>query len=656
MPAKEPLKDVGNQRYIKGATPKRSDDNLRPPPLNYGLSLAEMLKEDPPEGFVEPSLTLSAVKSPTTESPAAKSPSGGSPIATPKSSTLKKHHIINKPSFASVRRLFSPKQKNEAFQEGLQSTRRKYTPIVTRQDASFNTAGSPNPQLSVQDSPALNSPPRDYNVFTTPRQSSSPFSATNISPFKHEVTAQTSFGSHKKTGATTPTHSSHQPSSSFTTSPNSSPGKIYGQPPACMARPVIPRKVTHEHLRLTKFPPVSKEDIAKLPKEIEPTLPSPELSPFAQLSPIVSRYHSPSTSFHNVSGLSLNHPVGYRDTFKDDEEFFDFPATPVKHLQPGRRDYSTASIAKMPETPEQLSRYPLPKLNRKRKGREDRVANNAPPAAIAKETTGLGISTREYPHSSTDNEIAYPQGSLPPASYETPTPTSPVTPKSWYMTAPSSPERKGPVTKSEVVSPPMPRIRDDYVAAAKPPYEDPRHPPSPSRDPYVAEAEPATANILRYFADCTPKTIRQARLGITDERERLKVQAKVRGLTGTELVMRHPGEPAHPNHERGFHAKNLWCRRHTSPCSACNSACCVMAEALKAYDEASNPGAEAVVREACEVIGACAEAADISTFVECGECVEFVCPECVGVCPVEGCGILFCKVSTTIEDRGWNVR
>ncbi|KAL8896705.1 MAG: hypothetical protein Q9207_007577 [Kuettlingeria erythrocarpa] len=48
-------------------------------------------------------------------------------------------------------------------------------------------------------------------------------------------------------------------------------GKIYGEPPAYKIRP--------EHLRLSSFPPVPKEELARLPRDLEPTLPSGQVSP-----------------------------------------------------------------------------------------------------------------------------------------------------------------------------------------------------------------------------------------------------------------------------------------------------------------------------------------------------------------------------------------
>ncbi|KAI4121271.1 MAG: hypothetical protein LQ338_006461 [Usnochroma carphineum] len=137
--------------------------------------------------------------------------------------------------------------------------------------------------------------------------------------------------------------------------------------------------------------------------------------------------------------------------------------------------------------------------------------------------------------------------------------------------------------------------------------------------------------------------MRQARVSISDEPDRLKVLAKIRGLTGTQLVMRLPGRPKHPNHERAFYAKNLWCMHHTHSCSVCNAACCVLTEAVEAYDEATNHYDKAIAKEAGDVIQACVYPLDSTTFLECAECDRFVCPDCIGICPDNDCKLHFCK-------------
>ncbi|KAI4121152.1 MAG: hypothetical protein LQ338_006531, partial [Usnochroma carphineum] len=485
---KKPLTFDGDQsRFVKGARPQGEDDDLRPPPLRFGeKSLAEMLSEAPPEGFREPSVTSPTAKSPAARSPATQSASAGSTNTTPKSGNFKKGRLISRPSLASVRRLFSPKQKHsEAFEDSVELTggvtsqgsplRRKTIPVVTQQDA-FGIASPTGSQLSGHDLPPPCMSP-DSNVFMTAFPSTSTSSSSGMSPFEIELAAQTSFSSNKKSSATTPTHSSRGPSSSFTTSTNPSPGKIYGQPPPSMTRPIIPHRVTEEHLRLTSFPPVSKEDLAKLPKDIEPTLPSPELSPFA------SRHCSQPTSLKHVSsispdregsaGLSLTKSVGNLGAFKDDENVFNYPAQSVKRLPTLRHAYSTASIAGMPETAEQLSRYPLPRLNLKWKkevekynhnsptartpdaveygdgqGHSVTVAKHAPPGSIsaarrkaemAKEALRLGISSPGFAQTPVDDQATH-QSRFSPESCDSPIRT-PVTPKSGNVT-PSFPDFK----------------------------------------------------------------------------------------------------------------------------------------------------------------------------------------------------------------------
>lgn len=295
-PHKKSLREVAElaqYRYMKGGAPKRTVDDLIPAPLRFGeISLLDMLKEGPPEDFDQPSATSSAAKASAAISSVPKSTSAGSVATTAKSGTLRKVLKINKPSLASVRNIFSPKPKHsEAMKDVIELTESvtdstsplhlKHATIVSGRKANGSTNPT-SPQLLGQDSPEPTSPFGDHNKFATPHDSASTYSSAGKPHTDHDFNAQRtiSSSSDKKTAATTPTHSSRGPFTPLTTtSTNPSPGKIYGQPPACMIRPVVPHKVTEKHLGLTSLPPVSKEDISKLPKEIEPTLPSPELSP-----------------------------------------------------------------------------------------------------------------------------------------------------------------------------------------------------------------------------------------------------------------------------------------------------------------------------------------------------------------------------------------
>ncbi|KAL9011743.1 MAG: hypothetical protein Q9173_003436 [Seirophora scorigena] len=286
-------------------------DDLRPPPLRCGeKSLIEFLREGPPENcFHTPSPSLTA----------------GSAVERSKSVTPKKSHSIGRSSLATVRRLLSmsPKQ-----QDG--SDRPKHIPIVTAQSA-FTIPSPTSSSLSEQFSPWFTV----SNSLMTPPLSRTTTNSAGPSTSQHELSAQKSF---HHTETTSPTHNSRGASSSFGHSTHSSRSQIYGQPPAAMVSPVIPRKVTGEHLSLTSFPPVSKEDIAKLPKEIEPTLPSPEMSPFA------SRHHSRQTSLRHLSsnsptveafpGLTPQTRASNLDTKMEDGRVFNLSAPPSAHQRP----------------------------------------------------------------------------------------------------------------------------------------------------------------------------------------------------------------------------------------------------------------------------------------------------------------------------------
>ncbi|KAL8925057.1 MAG: hypothetical protein Q9208_003741 [Pyrenodesmia sp. 3 TL-2023] len=136
-------------------------------------------------------------------------------------------------------------------------------------------------------------PPEDCDqpLVTSPTVGSAPPTPTMGTPKKGRKLAKQSLSAvrrlitpkHKRaepvpgavetSGPSSPSHVPGTPGSdghetATTTSPTSPTplGKIYGQPPAYKIRP--------EHLRLSSFPPVPKEELAKLPRDLEPTLPS----------------------------------------------------------------------------------------------------------------------------------------------------------------------------------------------------------------------------------------------------------------------------------------------------------------------------------------------------------------------------------------------
>ncbi|KAI4140808.1 MAG: hypothetical protein LQ341_003691 [Variospora aurantia] len=321
VPEVRPLvRDGPQSRYVRGARPQCSIQDLRPPPLRYNeKSLIDILKEGPPENYgqgVSPCCTT------------------GSATDRSKSVTPKKSHSIGRSSLATVRKFLSasPKQKDE-------SHRPKHIPIVTAQNA-FNMPSPTSSQLSEQFSPWFAVPANVSNAPITPPLSRTTTNSAGFTATQLESSTQRSL---HRDGTPTKTSSNHKTRGASTSYAQRS--QIYGQPPAAMISPVIPRKVTGEHLSLASFPPVSREDIAKLPKEIEPTLPSPEMSRFAWC------HRSQQTSSHQAS---INSPtveafsgprsqtwISNFETNIEDRRVFKLSALPASHQRP---DYCTYSI------------------------------------------------------------------------------------------------------------------------------------------------------------------------------------------------------------------------------------------------------------------------------------------------------------------------
>lgn len=125
---------------------------------------------------------------------------------------------------------------------------------------------------------------------------------------------------------------------------------------------------------------------------------------------------------------------------------------------------------------------------------------------------------------------------------------------------------------------------------------------------------------------------------------------ELRRITGTEVVWHNDQNslfPKHPNHHRVFKAKNLWCIQHHAKCALCKSACCVYMEAVAAFKYARNRYAQSIAKEAGEMIKTCSlNQVEESTFLQCSECYRLMCPDCIGICPVEQCQLQVCKASS----------
>ncbi|KAL8732595.1 MAG: hypothetical protein Q9181_003877 [Wetmoreana brouardii] len=116
--------------------------------------------------------------------------------------------------------------------------------------------------------------------------------------------------------------------------------------------------------------------------------------------------------------------------------------------------------------------------------------------------------------------------------------------------------------------------------------------------------------------------------------------SKLRKLTGTEVVKYQPASNRmeHPNHNREFKSRNLWCVQHQGYCGSCKVACCVYEETVEAGKQARDHYTKQLVSEVGKVILAASTFnEEPSTFLKCGECARFFCPKCIGICPVDMC-------------------
>ncbi|KAL8934293.1 MAG: hypothetical protein Q9216_005981 [Gyalolechia sp. 2 TL-2023] len=621
--------DGEHSRYVKGGRSQSATDDLRPAPLNSGQkSFLEMLKEGPPDEAqcdATPSASSSANAIFT------------DPVSHNHSDPQNKEQQVSISKFASLRKLkLLPSTKNtNNDSHGRVDLKRLFSPSSRK----------------VKSIPTTQDSDGGYELSTS-------YPATQASE--------------TATPARSPNTPQH-PADTF--SPSSSPGKIHGQPPASMTRPVIPHTVTGDHLNLTNYPPLSKDDLATLPKEIEPTLPACE----------------------QTFGLARRAPL--------------------------RHCHSTPPISDPPQVLDRLADYPLPEPKRSRNGKIQKYDRNDPAART------LEILAHEeiYGRDSTIRKYAPPE-TVEVARREAATHiqhksafsdssgsslTAPVTPTSGHLT-PSTPgflefyenlsrSSKGSsksshrgsnkVSSEQIASPKLPRINEDHTIFESPAEAHPRSSnhvllsrnrdstgvrPQPSRRLFAAtsliqgertegnalsEAQlnrqipvanhtvtPAMANMERYFRRCTPESMHSARIGILSLSDRTRVSSELRSITKTEVVWhddRNSIFPKHPNHHRNFKSRNLWCIQHRAKCALCKSACCVYVEAVEAFIYANSPYDKLIAKEAGELIKMCSlNQVEESTFLQCSECYRTMCPNCIGICPVEQCQLQTCKASS----------
>ncbi|KAL8949475.1 MAG: hypothetical protein Q9222_004423 [Ikaeria aurantiellina] len=462
--------DGAHTRFVKGGQNNSEVDDLRPQPLYTGdTSLLEILKEGPPADLdsLLDIYTLDDAK----------------PCA-----PVKKDGENQKKSFGSLRKIFSPKLKKK---------RSKSNVLELSEDFGGNSNhlhGHPTPSNRLRNAHQAFSS-ADMDQF---EKIANEYTKHGPNPYPPSLTPQTSFGD-----SNTPTIPSHEqelkeqkrllrdkkesPIASLRMSrksdmvvPDSVPSPCASTSPgisrsSTLARPELQHRVTEEHLKLTNYPPVSKEDLAQLPKDLEPTL------PVSKHDSLDSR-HSPVPSSILVrdfvqQGPTNKNSMDHINTWASDRRQHSFPSSVQSESQKSEvsRRHNTAPIMDTRTTPEEFLGYPLPQVNFRRNGkpkpykptdpmirnldaiayeelygREATIARFAPPSIIeaaiqkaeiakaeeAKEGLGLGISTHDHAQGSAKEEEGHesPRGSIKTGI------RSPVTPRSGLATPQSTDE------------------------------------------------------------------------------------------------------------------------------------------------------------------------------------------------------------------------
>lgn len=128
------------------------------------------------------------------------------------------------------------------------------------------------------------------------------------------------------------------------------------------------------------------------------------------------------------------------------------------------------------------------------------------------------------------------------------------------------------------------------------------------------------------------------------------MQLNLRIETKTEIELYSPKDKRckHPNHQRKWNSRNIWCANHLYPgtCSRCNATCCTMMS-LMSIMQCNRVGVvpfrDTARRLHCQISRCFLYGRDEDTFMECTECHELVCPSCCSVCPIKECGDRVCN-------------
>ncbi|KAL8799792.1 MAG: hypothetical protein Q9182_005624 [Xanthomendoza sp. 2 TL-2023] len=679
--------DGAHTRYVRGGVkPGRSSNDLRPPSLSFGeTSMIDFLNEGPPPGYDAQS----------------------NAFATPeaKSDIFKKEFPGSKIS-SSFRKIFSPKQRSteskqstlellETFKRRGALTPENWSHVITSH-GSDSTLNSTTAELLEGDLTMLPCQPAYLETpGVAPDHSSGISDPLTLHPHDRATLQQIPSSRDKHTPATSPPKSictsayaieSPNPSSRGAPAPvtpgsHLPSGKLHWQVPPVMVHPVISHRVLKEHLSLRNYPSVSKEDIALLPKMLEPTMVSPGYNS-SQLLYGQSDWPYSASNIPNDEDEDKGKVLGKSELSHQARNSFETSMQQIQGLPKSRCQPIKNSGDSAPNTAEDSVERILQELKCKKNGEVKKNVDGDPMIKVFNDITieKSSVAGEKRQRRANSDESS---GS---AHY------TPLTPTSGYMT-PSTPidlldDYYGnfPKVLSEDDRSPEMNFGDfelcstlSYIhkdgTAATPSSIDGLHsngqaittpapPVVPECSKYglvhdragkiandtepLANASSSMGKIQRYFQGCTADTVYGSRLSMSTHESRLQVLSHLRKTTGTKAIYRNPGpgHTKHPNHGRQYHSKNLQCTDHLGHCGVCKAACCVYLEAIEASNEAkTSSGREFAFEIVRTVSQACVVPADVSTFLRCSECSRMICPECIGVCPERHCQVMTCKVS-----------
>ncbi|KAL8659984.1 MAG: hypothetical protein Q9226_000147 [Calogaya cf. arnoldii] len=383
VPRVPPLRrDGAHTRFERGGVrPGRGSNDLRPLSLNTGQTdILDILNEGPPPRSTTPP-TVSATRK-------------------AKQSTSKKDGVVIKNPLGSIRKLFSPKQRSKDHAHDLQQAFRApaYRFDTGEQEATKTSSGSecslsPTTADHLQRQLAVHNGIPDYGEgYVVPLHQC--FGDCGSRAFSQDACSTSGRQGHSNGEPLITPLKTSRTAGSEDTSPlrspreyvspviaNSSPAspKIYGQPPPQMMSPVVPRKVTKEHLDLSSYPSLPREALAQLPKELEPTMPisNDYGSPvdYSQpISPHFAHHRRQGSGQGNASNVRMASRSAsasqLRDRFED--------AWPQRSCVPLRHEQSMDSVVDGLETSEELLDSLLQNVKYKKNGKVKAYKDNDP--------------------------------------------------------------------------------------------------------------------------------------------------------------------------------------------------------------------------------------------------------------------------------------